>query len=329
VANVAYQVADDVTLVRGRHQIALGTNVSYWKSDSADYAHTNGTFTFNGTVTGRGLADFLTGQASSLEHGAPNALHMNQWYLGVFAQDAWRTTDRLTVNVGLRWEPYFGQAITNGAVSNFVLDNFKKGVRTNRFKNAPAGIIYPGDPASRAAARARARSGATSRRVRDWPGTSRATAAPRSAPRTGWPTTSRPRSSLYKPATGSPFSNRLLINAVPFEDPYRNVPGGQTHPLPATPTADAVFPSFAQFLVMDPNNNSTRAQTWNATIERQFGTNWQGSASYLEATWIACGAACMRTRASSWAPPLHAQRRELRGVHDRREPETSAACCTR
>ena len=86
---------------------------------------------------------------------------------------------------------------------------------------------------------------------------------------------------MYKPATGSPFSNRLLLNAVPFEDPYRNVPGGQTHPLPATPTADAIFPSFAQFLVMDPNNNSTRAQTWNATIERQFGSNWQGSVSYL------------------------------------------------
>jgi hypothetical protein len=86
---------------------------------------------------------------------------------------------------------------------------------------------------------------------------------------------------MYKPATGSPFSNRLLINAVPFEDPYRNVPGGQTHPLPENPTIDAVFPSFAQFLVMDPENNSTRAQTWNATIERQFGSTWQASVSYL------------------------------------------------
>ena len=146
VANAAYQVADDVTLVRGRHQIALGANLAYWKSDSSDFAHTNGTFSFNGTATGRGLTDFLTGQASSLEHGAPNTLHMTQWYLGVFAQDAWRATDRLTLNVGLRWEPYFGQNITNGAVSNFVLENFRQGIKTKRFTNAPAGIIYPGDP---------------------------------------------------------------------------------------------------------------------------------------------------------------------------------------
>ena len=72
VANTAYQVADDVTLVRGRHQLALGTNLSYWKSDSSDFAHTNGTLTFNGTITGRGLADFLSRQASSVEHCAPH-----------------------------------------------------------------------------------------------------------------------------------------------------------------------------------------------------------------------------------------------------------------
>ena len=29
---------------------------------------------------------------------------------------------------------------------NFVLDNFRKGIKTTRFVNAPAGLIYPGDP---------------------------------------------------------------------------------------------------------------------------------------------------------------------------------------
>jgi len=86
---------------------------------------------------------------------------------------------------------------------------------------------------------------------------------------------------MYKPATGSPFSNRLLLNAVSFEDPYRNVPGGQTHPLPEQPGRDAIFPSFAQFLVIDPGINSTRAQNWNLTIEQQLGTVWQASVSYL------------------------------------------------
>jgi outer membrane receptor protein involved in Fe transport len=125
--------------------------VSYWKSDSSDYAHTNGTFSFNGSITGRGLADFLTGQASTLEHGAPNTLHMSQWYLGVFAQDAWRTTDRLTLNVGLRWEPYFGQAITNGAVSNFVHENFQQGSGRPGSRTPRQGSSTLVTPASQAA----------------------------------------------------------------------------------------------------------------------------------------------------------------------------------
>ena len=281
VDNVAYQVAEDVTLVRGRHQMAIGGNLSYWKSDSSDFAHTNGTFTFNGTATGRGLADFLTGQTSSLEHGAPNTLHMSQWYLGIFAQDAWRTTDRLTLNVGLRWEPYFGQTITNGAVSNFVHENFQQGIRTTRFKNAPAGIIYPGDPGFPDGMKGTSTQwGNLSPRAGiawDVQGDGRTAVRASYGMAYDFPTAQF----MYKPATGSPFSNRLLIRAVPFEDPYRNVPGGQTHPLPELPGPDAVFPSFAQFLVMDPENNSTRAQTWNATVERQIGTSWQASVSYL------------------------------------------------
>ena len=161
-----------MTLVRGRHQLALGGNLAYWKSDSSDFAHTNGTFSFNGQATGRGLADFLTGQASSLEHGAPNTLHMTQWYLGVFAQDAWRATDRLTLNVGLRWEPYFGQNITNGAVSNFVLENFRQGIKTQRFTNAPAGHhLSRRSRVPRRAQGYRTRSGGISRLARGWPGT--------------------------------------------------------------------------------------------------------------------------------------------------------------
>ncbi len=281
VANTAYQVADDVTLVRGRHQIAVGGNLAYWKSDSSDFAHTNGTFSFNGQATGRGLTDFLTGQASSLEHGAPNTLHMTQWYLGVFAQDAWRATDRLTLNLGVRWEPYFGQNITNGAVSNFVLENFRQGIKTQRFMNAPAGIIYPGDPGFPDGLKGTdTQWGNLSPRAGvawDVRGDGRTAVRSSYAMAYDFPTASF----MYKPATGSPFSNRLLLNAVSFEDPYRNVPGGQTHPLPEQPGRDAIFPSFAQFLVIDPGINSTRAQNWNLTVEQQIGTVWQASVSYL------------------------------------------------
>jgi hypothetical protein len=86
---------------------------------------------------------------------------------------------------------------------------------------------------------------------------------------------------LYIAASASPFSNRVELNGVPFEDPYRNVPGGDTHPLPRDPPFDAQFPGFGAYGVIDPHINSTRVQSWNVTFERQLGSAWQGSVSYL------------------------------------------------
>src|SRR5678815_4143447 len=80
--------------------------MAYATLDSFDYANAAGNFAFNGSLTGIGLGDFLTGQASTLTHGTPSILHNYQWYVGVYGQDAWRASDRLTLNLGLRSVSY-------------------------------------------------------------------------------------------------------------------------------------------------------------------------------------------------------------------------------
>ena len=97
-------------------------------------------------TTGNPLADFMIGRIASVEHGGPNILNIKNWYTGFYGQDSWRAGSRVTVNAGLRWEPYFGQHVVNDAVTIFVMDNFLKGVHSTVFHNAPAGLIYPGDP---------------------------------------------------------------------------------------------------------------------------------------------------------------------------------------
>ena len=59
------------------------------------------------------------------------------------------------------------------------------------------------------------------------------------------------------------------------------MPGGQTHPVPKDPPANAPFPGFGAFGTIDPENNSPRVQNWNVTFERQIGSVWRASASYL------------------------------------------------
>jgi hypothetical protein len=282
VDNRAYQAQDDFSRVMGRHQVSVGANIAYATLDSADYANAAGNFTFNGSLTGLGLADFLTGQVSQLIHGTPSILHNYQWYTGVYAQDAWTAGNRLTLNFGLRWEPYFGTYSKNGAVANFSPDNFNQGIRSTVFVNAPPGLLYPGDPGFP--------DGNTGLHKK-WLNLSPRVGAAwdvsgdgRLAVRSSYAMNYDLPTAIFQqvPASGAPFGNRLTLTGnLPFEDPYRNVPGGSTLPTQVPPPPDVVFPGLGSYAAIDPDINSTRVQSWNVTVERQLGSSWQVAASYL------------------------------------------------
>jgi hypothetical protein len=278
--NPALQVGDDLTLLRGNHQMSFGVNVAHYRSEQANYGRSSGTFTFDGSQTGTGLSDFLLGRLLQIEHGSRNALTFTQWYQAAYAQDTWRATNRITVNAGLRWEPFSGQNLEEGAIANFSLDNFAKGIRSNTYVNAPAGFLYPGDPGFP--------SGRSGFQKKWW----------NVSPRVGvaWDVSGDGRTAVRSSyginydipsgetwsrlAGGAPFGNRIRITNPPggFDRPYAHL-GGDPHPIETN--RDTPFPPFGAFGVIDPDINSPRVQSWNFTVEQQLGTNWGVSASYL------------------------------------------------
>ena len=60
--------------------------------------------------------------------------------------DVWRVSRRLTLNYGLRWEPYLAPMDQNGFVTGFRRENFDKGIRSVVYPNAPIGLVFKGDP---------------------------------------------------------------------------------------------------------------------------------------------------------------------------------------
>ncbi len=118
------QIADNITYTRGKHTFRAGTDIRWVRfavpeieTPSDDY----GLFTFNqGVFTGNAFGDLLLGVPNTTyfavtgprdDAGGPQ--------FGFYAQDEWRVNNRLTVNVGLRWEllpPFVDQ---NGIQANF------------------------------------------------------------------------------------------------------------------------------------------------------------------------------------------------------------------
>jgi hypothetical protein len=274
----SYQGADDLTLIKGRHQFGFGGSYAYWKSSQTSHARSGGSWMFNGTITGRGLADLMVGGVGSLEHGVPNLLIMDMNYFGLYAQDAWRLGDRVTFNYGARWEPYLGQQMLYGGANIFNHDNFVNNVKSKVFVNAPAGLLYPGDagfPKGKSAYDVKWLD-VSPRLGLAWDVTGNG----RLAFRTSYGLTYDFPSGDYMNinASAPPWGNRSLITTTTFDDPYAVV-GGNPHPIATN--ANTVYPAFGAFGVMDPSISPPRVQSWNVTLEKQLATNWSATVNYL------------------------------------------------
>ena len=280
--NDSYNISDDLTLVRGNHQLGFGGNVRYWAGNYQSSSRANGSWRITGSATGLGLADMMAGRITTVEQGDINRVIVNNTYIGAYAQDSWRASNRVTVNAGLRWEPFLGQNLENNAISIFVKDNFDRGVVSERFPLAPPGLLWPGDPGFPPRQ--------TGMNIQWWNLSPRAGVAwdvrgdGRLAVRSSYAMAyDFMAGEFHNINSGAPpFGNRSTVTdpSGGLDNPYSDTPGGNPHPL-VSGGRDTPFVRFGGFGSMDPDINSPRIQSWNVTIEQQLGTNWGLSAAYL------------------------------------------------
>jgi TonB dependent receptor len=136
----SFGVSDTFNWNLGNHDIKFGGNY-FWNhyEESGSYLG-GGQATFTGVFSNNALADFLLGRAATLRqnNGIDHRLHTPA--AGLFVQDNWRITHKLTLNLGLRWEvfaPFVGQ-------NDF--GTFAPNVQSTRFPTAPLGLLTAGDP---------------------------------------------------------------------------------------------------------------------------------------------------------------------------------------
>jgi hypothetical protein len=123
-SNSDYMLIDQLYISHGAHQLQAGFEGRFYLTNWT-YPTVPGTFTFSNAMTddgtstssyaGNAFASFLLGQLNSIAGTVYNGTqHYRRHEEGLYLQDDWKATPRLTFNLGVRWELVGKLYETNG-----------------------------------------------------------------------------------------------------------------------------------------------------------------------------------------------------------------------
>jgi hypothetical protein len=85
------------------------------------------------------------GYLTSLTQGSYELLNNRNHFPGIYAQDSWKATRRLTLDYGIRWEDFAPWANRLPGQAAFLPANYTAGTVSKVFANLPAGEVVSGD----------------------------------------------------------------------------------------------------------------------------------------------------------------------------------------
>ncbi len=99
------QVYDGISWLKGDHALKFGVNYKKIRSRIYTLSNPRGDFSFAGRYTGHSVGDALLGIPNQVLLNSGDAqVYLRQKVLHLFVQDDWQFSERLTFNLGLRWE---------------------------------------------------------------------------------------------------------------------------------------------------------------------------------------------------------------------------------
>jgi Carboxypeptidase regulatory-like domain len=277
-----WQVEDSLSWTHGRHQFKFGGQ--YWRNIILTfYAGNNGELglmDFNGQFTavnpasagggtGDGGADFVLGLPQQYGRGVSTGATWQQStnVIGIYAEDTWRVTDQLTLNLGLRYDLHTPWVEDNNQQANY---NINTGQIQLAGQDGASAALYNGFY------------GARDLQPRIGFAWTPATLKNRTVVRGSFTISSylegtgtNLRLPLNPPFTPAEINAIYNNTALPLTDTSDGIVGAGTNASCAAPA----YACYAQSLmrIWDPNVQPAIADQWNFTIQQQVmkGTTFQ------------------------------------------------------
>lgn len=279
-----YTISDDLTWVRGKHSISFGGSVLRGDVKLRNQFRTSGSFGFTADVTGNALASYMLGYVRTFTQGFGEFKDNVMTTYSLYVQDDYHVTRRLTLNLGLRWDPYVPWLETRDRTAQFSVSDYQAGRHSSVYVNAPAGLLFYGDP--------------------NVPRAGLKSAWNNFAPRIGFAydatgdgkTSIRGGVGIFYDAMQPGVMNNRMVDMTPFSpqlsltqpqgtfsNPYLGI--GNPFPAPFPPPKDASFPTPVLVVTNDPASGAKAITpviyNWNLIVERQLAGDWIVRAGYV------------------------------------------------
>jgi outer membrane receptor protein involved in Fe transport len=141
-----YTLADDLSYVLRSHTIGIGFHGELAKVDVNNLYQQPGVFQFNSnnSITNP-LADFLLGGLTNFQQASGQFFNNRYKVTGYYVQDVWKVNRRLTLNYGVRYEPFYPQHEALNREGMFSNAARVAGQISSTHPQALAGLLFPGD----------------------------------------------------------------------------------------------------------------------------------------------------------------------------------------
>ena len=263
----SFDYSGSLTWIRGRHELKFGGGYQHLQINVLQGIATNGFFVFAPFPINNGFASFLFGQPVFFLQGRGDfsrGIRGNS--LNAYAQDTYKVTPRLTLNLGLRYELPSPYTEIQNRQSLWV-----PGAQSKVIPSAPLGLLYPRDPGVPAGLIPTEKKAFAPRVGLAWDPTGNANWLVRA----GYGMFYEPHYTgqggpLQTPISAPPYLQTPQVNLPNFADPFKGSPPGNEQ-----------FVTPMTNLTLSPRLPLPYAQDWDLGIQRSLGNDFLLDVGYV------------------------------------------------